>query len=127
MKRHIPTRWSHLIGYSGVGALVLAENNLFAVMDIGHWTDKAGKPAGEPLCYVELLRASLNLEDKELRQPPLAQLRDNDLVDGVCVPAVRFPGWTRCPDCGLLHYLPWQSSGNDGATATADPRCTQCR
>lgn len=123
MKRLIPTRWSHLIGYSGVGALVRADNDLFVVEDIGHWTDKNGESAGEPLCYVDLLRATLGLDDKELRQPPLARLIDNGAVDGTCVPALRFPGWTRCPSCGLLHYLPWLTRDTEGDGATDDPRC----
>jgi hypothetical protein len=49
MKQFIPTRWSHMLGFSGVGALVRADHDLFVVMDISHWTDKNGAPAGEPL------------------------------------------------------------------------------
>lgn len=123
MKRYIPTRWSHLIGYSGVGALVRADNDLFVVMDIGRWTDKGGEPAGEPLSYVDLLRGTLGLDDKTLRQPPLARLADNGAVDGACVPALRFPRWTRCPSCGLLHYLPWRTRDTEGDGGTDDPRC----
>ncbi len=126
MKRHIPTRWSHLLGYSGVGALVRADNVLFTVMDIGHWTDKQGEPAGEPLWYVELLRATLGLDDKALRQPPMARLLEKDVVDGICVPAVRFPAWTHCPACGLLHH-PSRGSRRDGeAPEDQDARCRRC-
>ncbi len=81
MKRFVPTRWSHLIGYSGVGALVRADNDLFVVEDIGYWTDKSGETAGEPLCYVDLLRGTLGLDHKTLRQPPLARLAENGAVD----------------------------------------------
>ncbi len=123
MKRFIPTRWSHLIGYSGVGALVRADNELFVVEDIGRWTGQDGEPAGEPLCYVDLLRGTLGLDAKQLRQPPVARLLDRDVVDGSCVPALRFPGWTRCPSCGLLHYLPWRSRDAHGKEATEAPRC----
>jgi hypothetical protein len=123
MKRFIPTRWSHLVGYSGVGALVRADNDLFVVMDIGHWVDKDGEPAGEPLCYVDLLRGTLGLEHKELRQPPLARLVEKGPVEGTCVPALRFPGWARCPSCGLLHYLPWRAREDRQDGATEDPRC----
>lgn len=123
MKRLIPTRWSHLIGYSGVGALVRADNDLFVVEDIGQWTNKNGEPAGEPLCYVDLLRGTLGLDTKELRQPPLARVVDRGVVDGSCVPALRFPGWTRCPSCGLLHYLPWRAKEHHGDGALEPPRC----
>ena len=126
MKRFLPTRWSHLIGYSGVGALVRADNDLFVVEDIGYWTDKSGEPAGEPLCYVDLLRGTLGLDDKELRQPPLARMVDKGAVDGICVPALRFPGWSRCPNCGLLQYLPWRSQEDREDGATEDPCCSRC-
>ncbi|EIC23376.1 DUF1998 domain-containing protein [Thiorhodovibrio frisius] len=122
MKRYIPTRWSHVLGFSGVGALVRADNDLFVVMDISHWTDKNRKPAGEPLYYVDLLRGALGLDDKRLLQPPLARLINNGAVDGICVPAVRFPRWARCPSCGLLHYLPWRPQGQEHPSLE-DPRC----
>ncbi|MCF8014287.1 MAG: DUF1998 domain-containing protein [Chromatiaceae bacterium] len=127
MKRFIPTRWSHLLAFSGVGALVRADNDLFVVMDIRHWTDQAGELAGEPLCYVDLLRGALGLDGKRLLQPPLARLVDNGAgdgaVDGTCVPAIRFPRWTRCPSCGLLHYQPWDN-GERGRRSLEDPRCS---
>lgn len=123
MKQFIPTRWSHLIGYSGVGALVRADNDLFVVKDINHWTDKEGRVVGEPLRYVDLLRSTLGLDEKEIRNPPLARLLPKGAVDGTCVPARRFPGWTRCPRCGLLHYLPWRAGEAEGEGATGDPRC----
>ncbi len=126
MKRLIATRWSHLVGFSGVGALVRADNDLFVVEDIGHWTEKGGEPAGEPLCYVDLLRGTLGLDDKELRQPPFARLVAKGVVEGTCVPALRFPGWTRCPTCGLLHYLPWRNQDAWADEVTDDPRCS-CR
>ncbi len=62
MKRLIPVRWSHLLSYSGVGALECADNDLFVVMDIGRWTDREGEPAGELLHYVDLLLATLEID-----------------------------------------------------------------
>ncbi|NEX19016.1 DUF1998 domain-containing protein [Thiorhodococcus mannitoliphagus] len=123
MKRFIPTRWSHMLGFSGVGALVRADNDLFVVMDIGYWTDKGGQPAGEPLYYVDLLRGALELDDKQLLQPPLARLINNGVVDGTCVPALRFPRWARCPSCGLLHYQPWKAATPGQQDSLDDPRC----
>jgi len=124
MKRFIPTRWSHLVGFSGVGALVRADNDLFVVMDIGRWVDKDGEPAGEPLCYVDLLRGTLGLDHKELRQPPLGRRGATGAVEGTCVPASRFPGWTRCPSCGRLQYLPWRAREDRQEGAAEDPRCS---
>lgn len=106
MNRLIPTRWSHLLSFSGVGALVRADEDLYVIKDIGHWTTRDGSPAGEIIGYVDLLRATLGI-DRELRQPPLARELAKGRIDGTCVPALRFPRWTRCPNCGLLHWRPW--------------------
>jgi hypothetical protein len=125
MSRLIPTRWSHLLGFSGVGAVMRADDDLYVIKDIREWTDRDGRPGGEPLCYVDLLRATLGIE-QDLRQPPLARELKNGAVDGVCIPALRFPGWMRCPRCGLLHWRPWRKAGDSsGAVAAkgAIPRC----
>ena len=123
MKRYVPTRWSHLVGYSGVGALVRADNDLFAIWDIREWTDKTGAPAGEILSYVELLRGTLGL-GKDLRQPPLSRELDNGAIEGTCVPASRFPAWTRCPSCGLLRLRPWGKAAPGEHGVLKEPRCT---
>lgn len=119
MKRLIPTRWSHLVGWSGVGALMRADDGLYVIEDIRHWRDGQGNPAGEPLCYVELLRQTLGL-DQELRQPPKSREVKPGVAEGPCVPGLPFPGWARCPRCGLLHWLPWRQQ----ADQTKPPRCT---
>ncbi len=125
MNRMIPTRWSHLLGYSGVGAIVRADNDLFVVMDIRHWTDRAGTPAGDLIPRVDDLCRRLKIDCK-LRAPPLARELPNGAVDGTCVPARRFPGWTLCPRCGLLHWQPWRHGDEQpGAAAVRPPRC-QC-
>ena len=124
MSRLVSTRWSHLLGYSGVGAIVRADNDLFVIKDIRDWTDRDGRPGGELLCYVDLLRKSLGI-DQELRQPPLARQLHNGVIEGTCIPAQRFPGWMRCPRCGLLYWKPWRGEDRDelGGGAAADPRC----
>jgi hypothetical protein len=105
----IPTRWSHLLSYSGVGALVRGDDLLLVVQDTRRWTGRDGRPAGEPIFYVDLLRASLQI-DKDLRQPPVGRELPNGEIDGSWIPALRFPGWMRCPACGLLHLRPWRGS-----------------
>ena len=119
MKRLIPTRWSHLIGWSGVGALMRADDWLYVIEDIHHWIDDQGNPIGEPLCHVELLRQTLGIS-QELRQPPKSREVKPGVADGPCVPALPFPGWARCPRCGLLHWLPWRHQTNQASP----PRCT---
>lgn len=119
MSRFIDTRWSHLLGYSGVGALVRADDDLYVVMDIRQWTDRLGLPGGDVIPYVDLLRAGLGIE-RDLRQPPLTRELPNGAIEGVCVPAVRFPGWMRCPRCGLLHWKPWRRAGKSPEPGQAD-------
>ena len=102
----IPVRLSHLLRHCSVGAIVRGPDYLMTVKDIRKWTDKSGKPAGEPIRYVDGVRSALGIE-QELREPPVAKEMDAGRIEGVCVPAQRFPSWMRCPECELLHYKPW--------------------
>ena len=115
----IPIRQSHLLSHSGVGAIVRWAEGLVTVQDIRQWTDRHGNITGEPIPYVERVRATLNIEG-QLRQPPVAQELANGQVDGVCVPAMRFPSWMHCAACGALYRSPWRNIPVDGV-----PCCTQ--
>jgi hypothetical protein len=119
----IPIRLSHLLGHSGVGAIVRGPNGLVVVQDTRQWTNRQGIPAGNPIPYVERVRAALGIEE-QLREPPVAKERAHGQVDGVCVPAMRFPSWTRCPACGSLYRWPWRDTQPDEV-----PRCqnADCR
>lgn len=101
-----PVRLSHLLGFSSVGAVVRGPHYLMVVSDISQWVDPHTKmPAGKPIYYVERVKHVLGI-DKELRLPPVAQLKDGRL-DGVCVPARIFPSWVKCNRCHFLSYKPW--------------------
>jgi hypothetical protein len=113
----IPVRLSHLLGDCSVGAIVRGPNYLMTVKDIREWTDKNGTLAGEPIRYVDGVRSALGIV-QELREPPVAKELDTGWVEGICVPAQRFPSWMRCPFCNLLHYQPWK-----GQPAGEQPRC----
>lgn len=115
----IPVRLSHLLRHCSVGAIVRGPDYLMTVKDIREWTDRSGKPAGEPIRYVDGVRSALGIT-QELREPPVARALDNGQIDGVCVPAQRFPSWMRCPSCGLLHYKPWR-----GLPADKKPHCQE--
>ena len=117
----IPIRLSHLLGHSGVGAMVRGEQGVVVVQDIRHWTDRQDNPAGEPIPYVERVRVALGIE-QELRAPPVAKKLANGQPDGVCVPALRFPTWMRCPACGALCRWPWRHDQPDQT-----PRCNKCK
>ncbi|NTV12359.1 MAG: DUF1998 domain-containing protein [Desulfobulbaceae bacterium] len=92
------------------------------VMDIRHWTDRNGDVAGQEICHVDLVRSALGISER-LRQPPIARELDNEQIDGVCIPATRFPSWMRCTNsaCGRLYYRPWQ-----GKPIPKLMRCEQC-
>jgi len=113
----IPIRLSHLLGHSGVGAIVRGENGLVVVQDTRQWTDRLGVTAGKLLPYVERVRVTLEIEE-QLRKPPVAKELANGQVDGACVPATRFPSWVRCPVCGAMSRWPWRNDQPDFA-----PRC----
>ncbi len=113
----IPIRLSHLLGHSGVGAIVRGPNGLVVVQDTRQWTDRQGISAGKVIPYVERVRAALGIE-QQLREPPVAKELANGQIDGSCVPATRFPSWMRCPSCGALYRWPWKRDQSDCA-----PRC----
>lgn len=115
----IPIRLSHLLGHSGVGAIVRGANGLVVVQDSRQWTDRQGNSAGKLIPYVERVRAALGIEE-QLREPPVAKELANGLVDGACVPATRFPSWMRCPSCGSMYRWPWRSD-----QPIHIPRCNQ--
>ena len=72
-QQYTPVRFSHLMSYAGVGAIVRGvEDKLMAVTDIRYWTDKSGQVASEIIPYVTRVSMALNI-DKELRMPPKAQ------------------------------------------------------
>jgi len=98
----LPVRLSHILGYSGVGAIVRSANYLLVVQDIRDWTDRHGIPGGRRLPYVERVRAALEITE-ELREPPVASELDNGLVEGVCIPA---RGSRLGPDVrGAVNYI----------------------
>ena len=109
----IPIRLSHLLGHSGVGAIVRGANGLVVVQDTRQWTDRQGS-AGKLIPYVERVRAALGLEE-QLYEPPVAKELANGQVDGTCVPATRFPTWMRCPSCGSMYRWPWRKDQPDNA------------
>ena len=118
----IPVRLSHLLGHSGVGAMVRGEQGVVVVQDTRHWTDRQGNPAGELIPYVERVRVALGIK-QELRAPPVAKKLANGQPDGVCLPALRFPTWMRCPACGALCRWPWRHDQPDQASRCDNRKC----
>lgn len=119
----IPVRFSHVLGQSGVGAIVRgADDVVVVVQDTRQWTDRQGGFAGELIPYVERLRSALEIS-QTLREPPVARKLDKDQIDGACVPATRFPSWMRCPNCGALYQRPWKDAQIDDALRCHNDAC----
>lgn len=118
----IPIRLSHLLGHSGVGAIVRGSNELVVVQDTRQWTDRNGISAGKLIPYVERVRTALGIKE-QLREPPVAKELSNGQVEGTCVPAMRFPSWMRCPACGAMYRWPWRNNQPDYVPRCNHPDC----
>ncbi len=84
----IPVRLSHVLGQSGVGAIVRGANGLVVVQDSRQWTDRQGQPAGKLIPYVERVRAALGIS-QVLREPPIAKELVHGQIDGVWPKGIR--------------------------------------
>lgn len=115
---YTPVRLSHLLRNCAVGAIVRGPDYLMVVADSSQWTSRDGQAAGKQLHFVDQVRSTLGIP-QSLREPPVAQQGPDGRVQGSSIPASRFPGWMRCPACGLLHYKPWQH-----CPAGEQPRCS---
>lgn len=114
MSDHNAVRFSHLLGFAGIGSIVRAEDWLYTVIDTSKWPEHTFLP------YVERVRLSLGI-NQELHEPPKGKLDRNNRVQGATVPGIRFPSWMRCRKCGLMHWQWWNQ------VPGAWPKCSQCR
>lgn len=115
MSEYIPVRFSHLLGFAGIGAVVRAEDGLYTVIDSSKWSGHHFLP------YVERVRLSLGI-DQELHEPPKGKVDKNGRVQGTTVPGIRFPSWMRCRACGLMHWQWWKQP----YAPNVGPICVHC-
>ena len=111
MSELVPVRFSHLLGFAGIGSIVRSERYLYTIKDTRDW------PVTYPIPYLERVRCALVLH-QQLHEPPKG-------VDGnpqTLLPGMRFPSWMRCNTCGLMHWRPW----NQPHDTTIGPCCTHC-
>ena len=111
MSELVPVRFSHLLGFAGIGSIVRSERYLYTIKDTRDW------PVTYPILYLERVRCALELH-QQLHEPPKG-------VDGspqTLLPGMRFPSWMRCNTCGLMHWRPW----NQPHDTTIGPCCTHC-
>lgn len=115
MSEYVPVRFSHLLGFAGVGSFVRSDSWLYTIMDISQWSDHDWLP------YVERVIQSLDI-NRELHLPPKGAVDPNGRVQGATVPGIRFPSWMRCRACGLMHWKAWTKM-HDPKTG---PACVGC-
>jgi len=87
------------------------------------WSNKSEEIASEIIPYVTRVSMALGI-DKELRMPPKAQANERGEIDGSYLPAVLFPTYTKCKNCGLLHKNPWRK---DNKRLTDKVFCEVCK
>ena len=112
----VDIRLSHLLRDCSVGAIVLHDTALMVVQDTRHWDGPRTSPYDREIRYVELVKRALGLGDMKLCRPPVKKQQGDWIQDWI--PARRFPRWTRCNRCGLLHYEPWKR--RDGGNPKGD-------
>ena len=113
MSELIPVRFSHLLGFAGIGSIIRAERYLYTIKDTRDW------PVTYPLPYLERVRCALEL-NQQLHEPP----KGIDSDAQTFLPGMRFPSWMRCSnrECELLHWRPW----NQPHDKKTGPCCTAC-
>ena len=119
-EKHLPIRLSHLLRECSVGAIVRGPDSLMVVQDVRTWDRPGTDPLEREIRYVERVRSALGIE-RALCRLPRAVERDGTLIGWV--PALRFPAWMRCLNCGLLHHAPWRNR----RTEDDGPRPTETR
>ena len=110
-ERYVPVRLSHLLRHCSVGAIVRDSDHLMVVPDIRDWDKSGDDPLKRQLRYVDQVRNALGI-NQALCTPPIAQKLDDGRMRG-WIPVHRFPLWTRCLQCGLLHRAPWRGRQDD--------------
>ena len=116
----VDIRSSDLLRDCSVGAIVRHGRTLMVVQDTRYWYGSKTHPHEREIRYVDLVKRSLALGGVRLCRPPRRQ-RVGEQTHG-WVSARRFPEWTRCNRCGLLHKLPWRRrDGVEMYRVRADP------
>jgi hypothetical protein len=122
---YTPVRFSHLTGYSGVGAIVRGvEEKLMVIVDTRYWTDKMGTSATQEIPFVKRIIQALGISEKELRMPPIAGEDSHKGIKGSYIPAQVFPTYATCKKCNRLHPNPWREQGKG---LNEEVHCEHCR
>ncbi len=102
-----PVRLSHLLRHCSVGSVVRTPDYLLTIKDIREWKTPQGTPSGRVIPYVEQVKLCLGIT-QDLREPPIAALKEDNRVEGCWLPAQIFPETFICQKCHLLYHKPWR-------------------
>ena len=102
------------------------------VQDILTWDRPGSDPMERQIHYVERVRNALGIE-QVLCAPPRSAERNGTVIGWI--PALRFPTWMRCINCGLLHAAPWRRRArseqghheSEDGSEEKDAGCSECR
>lgn len=118
-----PVRFSHLMSYSGVGAIARDKDDLLvSVVDTRYWTDESGNISAENIPYVERIKSALGLS-QDLRKPPEAKELENGKIEGAYIPTVLFPSFFRCKKCRMMHQNLWNKTDQKSVD---NVKCEHC-
>ena len=121
----IPVRLSHILRHYSVGSIIRGPDFLMTVKDIRSWKNKYSQTSGRVIPYVEQVKASIGVW-QDLREPPVARTTATGEIDGAYIPAIPFPSWMICPDCGLLHLKPWKKNDDWETLHCEEPSNDKC-
>lgn len=117
-----PVRFSHLSRHAGAGAIIRDQNDwLVIVKDISAWPERKMVQ----LHAVERVKKHLGISSR-LLLPPVAEVDDksNLKIKGGAIPTARFPSWTYCGRCNVLHFKPWL---NTSRKIDEPLPCSECK
>lgn len=121
VNKYTPVRFSHLLGYAGVGSIVRASNDLLIVIpDTRYWNQ-------DNLTTIEYSTRISNLiaGGKNLKQPPISHENKNGHYNNT-IPGIIFPKWGLCNRCGLLHpKVQWNGEKNSSCACSTSSKIEQ--
>ncbi|MUK26209.1 DUF1998 domain-containing protein [Aliivibrio fischeri] len=123
MKKQLTAiRLSHIAAQQGVGSIARLENDYTGVIvDTRHWFSSGIPDNKNELKNVRRIQRCLEVPQR-LYLPPTGN-EDNDSDLEKAIPAVLFPNYLQCVECGQLDLNPWLHNPHK---STSKPRCTNC-
>lgn len=123
MKKQLTAiRLSHIAAQQGVGSIARVENDYTGVIvDTRHWFAGGIPDNANELKNISRIQRCLEIPQR-LYLPPTGN-EDNEGDIEKAIPAVLFPNYLQCMECGQLDLDPWLHNPHK---STSKPRCPSC-